>query len=314
MQTWRPLKSAQMDKIPWESGKAGGAQNHVRDGGLFALRSGHRPFPAGLHFQLPPGAVQFQLPDQFISRVKHVVVGVGPSPRRQPVRVMAHHQQSAAGFHGRRRSAKRPLPGQLLGMEELRGHQVIQVRGLPLLQVGLLPMDPAGDGPLGRVHAFPRQGRLLVSLRPFQRDGGNVDGGDGPAVLGKPDRVRPFAAAKVQRMSRPESAGLPHELRVRLAAPDLGLAAVPLIPQGGRVPDSLTIRGVGVPREAGAAVVRCLVFMLVGRVFRHASTLPCGNSVCNAQPASAKCRFGARNDTWRYLPGWGRTRGTGAGW
>jgi hypothetical protein len=89
-------------------------------------------------------------------------------------------------------------------------------------------------------------------------------------------------------MPRPESAGFPHQLGVRLAAPDLGLAAVPLVPQGRRVPYalttySLTARGAGVPREAGAAVVRCLVFLLVGRVFRHASTLPHGGGVGNAQ-------------------------------
>jgi hypothetical protein len=36
------------------------------------------------------------------------------------------------------------------------------------------------------------------------------------------------------------------------------------------------------PGKAGAAVVRCLVFLLVGRVFRHASTLPRGGGVGNA--------------------------------
>jgi hypothetical protein len=151
-------------------------------------------------------------------------------------------------------------------MQELGGHQIVRSCRLPLLKVALFLVDAAGN--LARslgVNAFAVQSGFFVRGCPFKRDGGNVDGGDGPALLSEPDGVGPFAAAQVQCLPRPQSSSFADQLRVRLYAPELGLAAVSFVPcLGGTVLRLVT--------EARAAVVR-LVAVVVCTLLRHASSL-----------------------------------------
>ncbi|BAS11315.1 hypothetical protein AHiyo4_47370 [Arthrobacter sp. Hiyo4] len=113
-------------------------------------------------------------------------------PRRQVVRMVAHDQQRATRLDRRSRRPQRTLPRKVRRMQELRSHQIEGGHGLPLFQVTLFPVDAAGNftGSL-RVHTLAVQGRLFVAERPFQRDGGHIDGGDGPTLLGQPDGVGP---------------------------------------------------------------------------------------------------------------------------
>jgi hypothetical protein len=58
------------------------------------------------------------------------------------------------------------------------------------------------------------------------------------------------------------------------------------------------------PRKAGAGVVRCLVFvvfLLVGRVFRHASTLPRGCGVGNALGKGEQGEWAGMLDWWNLM-------------
>ena len=222
------------------------------------------PLPRGADLHLPAGRLDAQFLHELGRGIEHFRGGV-VSPRRQAVGVVAHDQQRSARLDRGSRRPQRGLPDQLGSVQELGRHQIVGLRGLPLVQVALFPVDAAGDGVRSRVHTFAVQGIFFVPGGAFQRDGGNIDGGDGPALLREPDGVGTFAATQVQCFARTQPGALADQLGVGFAAPDLRLAAVFLVPGFSRTLLPLALL-------AGAAVVRSVVVALA--LLRHASSLP----------------------------------------
>jgi len=65
-----------------------------------------------------------------------------------------------------------------------------------------------------------------------QRDSGDIDGGDLPAVLGQPDSVCALAAADVECATGGEAGRLGDEMRVGVAAPHCTGGTVTRVPEG----------------------------------------------------------------------------------
>jgi len=58
-----------------------------------------------------------------------------------------------------------------------------------------------------------------VTRRALERDGGEIDGGDPPAVLGQPYGIGALTASGVERPAGRQGGGLADQVPVRLAAP-----------------------------------------------------------------------------------------------
>lgn len=89
----------------------------------------------------------------------------------------------------------------------------------------------------------------------LQSGGGDVDGGDVPAVGGEPDGVAAFAAAQVQGTSGRRELGCGFgEYRVGVALPRGVFAAVEVVPEPGRLGRGLRVVGGVVHRVAFRSV------------------------------------------------------------
>ncbi len=136
---------------------------------------------------------------------------------------VADHEQVAAGRHGLAQPAGDVEHAAVGRVQEVGGDEIEQaIAGGKRTGVDLPPLGAVRHPGL---RGMPRSPREPV--------GGEVGAGDRPAAAGQPDHVAALAAADVERGARGEAGDLGDELGVGVAAPDLLLGPVSLVPAGG---------------------------------------------------------------------------------
>lgn len=168
--------------------------------------------------------------------------------RLRVAEVVSHHQQGAGRRHGRGEMTEQGLLLGLRDVQEVGGDQVVGSRRRNPGQVSVQP----GDGETALAGALGR---------PLDRHARDVGGGDLPSARGEPEGVAALARPGVQCRARPKTGYFGDQDRVGVAAPDLRLGPVPL------VPGLLSVRGLmGVRRLLVARVLVARVPVVVAHI------------------------------------------------
>ena len=139
-------------------------------------------------------------------------------------------------------------------MQELGRHQIEQLR--PGTQVARSCRTHVMFPP------WPRS-RACASAR-SSATAETSTAGDLPAAAGEPDGVRALAAAQVQGRPGRQGRRLGDQLRIRLAAPDPGPAAVLLVPHLRRADSAGVARGAGAPSWLSSPVGGAVPHIMAG--------------------------------------------------